>query len=275
MCCNLSHRTDRPSQARMSRAVPLLAASSVCACARQPSLLPRSQTAGAAARRSTPRCPASAAGPCGCTWPSACPACGVPAPPFSPPPGTSPWTGCLALTPWLPRPQERRGNAQFCLPRTGRPTGCVGVAAALLSLEAAVSTCIFRYLVECSYSSSIQRCWLCFSPLSLPLFPELTVLLSTAPPPPPPLATPTSCTIRRTVMRYASAQACVCVQCACMAVSACTCPLKGCVFCFLLCYSSDQTGEQRSITAIKRVETERSHRNHGITCLLMRYKSQW
>lgn len=75
-------------------------------------------------------------------------------------------------------------------------------------------------------------------------------------------------------MRYASAQACVCAF-VCMHGRECVyVPLKGCVFCFLLCYSSDQMGEQRSITAIKKVEKERSHRNHSISCPIMCYYDQ-
>lgn len=50
--------------------------------------------------------------------------------------------------------------------------------------------------------------------------------------------------------------------------------IRVCVFCFLLRYSSDQTGEQRSIAAIKTVEEERSHRNHAISCPIMCYSDR-
>ncbi len=66
------------------------------------SVLPRSRTAGAAARRSTPRCPASSGGLCGCIWPSVCPVCVGEAPPLWS--ETSLWTGCPAPTPCLPQP---------------------------------------------------------------------------------------------------------------------------------------------------------------------------
>lgn len=66
------------------------------------SVLPRSRTAGAAARRSTPRCPASSGGLCGCIWPSVCPVCVGQVPPLWS--ETSLWTGCLAPTPCLPQP---------------------------------------------------------------------------------------------------------------------------------------------------------------------------
>ena len=67
----------------------------------------RSRTAGAADRLSTPRCPAFAAGPCGCIWPSACPVCGGEVLPLWS--GTSPWSGCRAPTPCLPRPRWSTG----------------------------------------------------------------------------------------------------------------------------------------------------------------------
>ncbi len=83
------------------------------------SVLPRSRTAGAAARRSTPRCPASSGGLCGCIWPSVCPVCVGEAPPLWS--ETSLWTGCPAPTPCLPQPHadgektKRQQPLSLCL----------------------------------------------------------------------------------------------------------------------------------------------------------------